>query len=167
MPISDPWYFVSSRWTLVIWCWDQNHRMLGRRHGSWCHGSCCRLVIRRIIVFHKDTFSCSTKRFIASVVKYKCLYSVPKLYECIWYISTGDDEVLVYGLTTQSWEESQGIHVEVKAVPVIERYRSGKMAPQLHRNQWVSTLCSFPNKACLMTVMRYICVLRNMVHVTL
>ena len=59
------------------------HRMLGRRHGSWCHGSLCRLIIRRIIAFHKDTFACSTKQFIASVVKYKCLYSVPKLYECI------------------------------------------------------------------------------------
>ena len=63
----------------------------------------------------KDTFSCSTKQFIASVVKYKCLYSVPKLYEFIWYISMGDDEVLVYGLTTQSREEAQGIHFAVNS----------------------------------------------------
>ena len=53
-----------------------------------------------------------------------------KLYECIWYISNGDNEVLVYGLTTQSREVAQGIHFTVKAVPVIERYRSEKMAPQ-------------------------------------
>ena len=53
-----------------------------------------------------------------------------KLYECIWYISNGDNEVPVYGLTTQSREVAQGIHFTVKAVPVIERYRSEKMAPQ-------------------------------------
>ena len=52
---------------------------------SWCHGSLCRLVIRWIIVFHKDTFSCSTKQFIASLVKYKYQYSVPKII-CMYLI---------------------------------------------------------------------------------
>ena len=46
-----------------------------------------------------------------------------------WYISKGDHEVLVYGLTTQLREVALGIHFAVKAVPVIERYRSEKMSP--------------------------------------